>query len=83
MNESTLNFISNRILDADMRYRQAIESDMDILADIFYRYLNDLRDELRRYELKLLEPFETDPCECGELCCLMGETCSPCREAYN
>ena len=28
-------------------------------------------------------PFELDPCECGELCCNMGETCSPCREAYN
>jgi len=28
-------------------------------------------------------PFELDPCECGELCCNMGETCSPCHEAYN
>jgi hypothetical protein len=28
-------------------------------------------------------PFELDPCECGELCCNMGETCSPCLEAYN
>jgi hypothetical protein len=28
-------------------------------------------------------PFELDPCECGEPCCNMGETCSPCREAYN
>lgn len=24
-----------------------------------------------------------EPCGCGELCCNMGETCSPCREAYN
>ena len=24
-----------------------------------------------------------EPCECGEPCCNMGETCSPCREAYN
>ena len=24
-----------------------------------------------------------EPCECGELCCNMGETCSPCLEAYN
>lgn len=38
-----------------------------------------------RKPMTMESPYEEvqEPCECGELCCNMGETCSPCREAYN